>query len=215
MGMKKWVFVFFAFFLFGAANAQTDTSMDKTATAVCDCLEKAGLTDKSTQTEIQNAFMSCVMESAPDLMTRIMASGEDYSAAGQKIGTELVMALMKNNCTAFTKVASALAANGGGFEMALPGGNTGVTAEKTEAADGVVINVEERDFTYITLKTTAGRELVFMYYKYVPGSDDWIKDPVKLLKNKNVSLSYVETEVYQPKYKQFMNIKEIKTLTIK
>lgn len=215
MCMKKLAFLFFSFLIFNVAKSQTDTSMDKTATAVCDCLEKAGLTDKSTQTEIQNAFMSCVMESAPDLMNRIMASGQDYATAGQQIGTQLVMALMKNNCTAFTKIASAMAANGGGFEMTIPGGNATVTQEKTETVDGVVTNVEERDFTYFTLKTTEGRELVFMYYKYVPGSDNWLKDPAKLLKNKNVSLSYTETEVYQPKYKQFMNIKEIKTLTIK
>ncbi|MBS1747983.1 MAG: hypothetical protein JST21_17605 [Bacteroidetes bacterium] len=213
--MKKLSILFFTIFLFTVSNAQTDTSMDKTATAVCDCLEKAGLTDKSTQSEIQNAFMNCVMASAPELMTQIMASGEDYTTAGQEIGTKLVMALMKNNCTAFTKIASAMAANGGGFEMTLPGNNSGISQEKTETVDGVIINVEERDFTYVTLKTTEGRELVFMYYKYVPGSDNWIKDPLKLLKNKNVSLSYTESEVYQPKYKQFMYIKEIKTLTIK
>ena len=53
-----------------------------------------------------------------------------------------------------------------------------------------------------------------MYYEYVPGSDNWIKN-VASLKNKKVSVSYVETEVYQPKFKQFMNVKEIKTLTIK
>jgi len=57
--------------------------------------------------------------------------------------------------------------------------------------------------------------LTFIYYAYVPGSDDWIKDAFTKLKNKNVSISYVESEVYQPKYKQFMNVKEIKTLTIK
>ena len=74
--------------------------------------------------------------------------------------------------------------------------------------------MEERDFTYITVKTTAGRELSFMYYEYVPGSDNWIKNAASL-KNKTVSLSYTETEVYQPKFKQFMNVKEIKTLTIK
>jgi hypothetical protein len=219
--MKRIIFSFLALTLFVAAKAQTDTTMDKTANAVCDCLGKAGLTDKSSQDAIQKAFMNCMMESAPDLMNKIMASGKDYATAGQEIGTQLVMTMMKNNCTAFTKIASAMAANGGGFEMTLPSAtNNNAYAEKapsskTESADGVVTKVEERDFTYITVKTSAGRELTFMYYNYVPGSDDWIKDPVTKLKNKNVSLSYSESEVYQPKFKQFMNIKEIKTLTIK
>ena len=87
--------------------------------------------------------------------------------------------------------------------------------ETAQSIQGVVTKVEERDFTYITIKTTAGRELTFIYYGYVPGSDDWIKDAATKLKNKNVAISYVESEVYQPKFKQFMNVKEIKTLTIK
>jgi hypothetical protein len=148
-------------------------------------------------------------------VSKIVASGKDYETAGQEIGTELVMAMMKNNCAAFTKIAGALAANGGnGFEMTLPGETETETAN-AQSTDGTVIKVEERDFTYITVKTTAGRELTFIYYEYVPGSDDWIKDAVTKLKNKKIALSYIETEVYQPKFKQFMNVREIKTLTIK
>jgi hypothetical protein len=213
--MKKIIFSLLALVFFTAAHAQTDTSLDKTADAVCSCLGKANITDKSSQDEIEKAFMNCVLSSAPDLVAKIVASGKDYETAGQEIGTQLVMAMMKNNCTAFTKIAGALAANGSnGFEMTLPGETETETAN-VQSTDGTVVKVEERDFTYLTVKTTAGRELTFMYYQYVPGSDDWIKDAVTKLKNKKVSLSYVETEVYQPKFKQFMNVKEIKTLTIK
>lgn len=213
--MKKIIFSFFALALFIAAHAQTDTSLDRTANAVCDCLGKSDITDKSSQDDIQKAFMNCVLKSAPDLVSKIVASGKDYETAGQEIGTQLVMAMMKNNCTAFTKIAGALAGNGGsGFEMTLPGETETETAN-VQSTNGTVIKVEERDFTYITIKTTSGRVLTFMYYEYVPGSDDWIKNAATKLTNKSVSLSYAETEVYQPKFKQFMNVKEIKTLTIK
>ena len=201
---------------FAAASAQSakeDTSLNATAVAVCDCLTKANITDKSTEEQMQQAFMTCIFSSAPDLVAKITASGEDYATAGQEIGTKLVMAMMKNGCPAFSKIAGAMAMNGDSdFQMTLP---SDVESRKVESTDGTVIKVEERDFTYITIKTTAGRELNFIYYSYVPGSDEWIKDPVNKLKNKNVSLSYVESEVYQPKFKQFMNLKEIKTLTIK
>jgi hypothetical protein len=213
--MKKIMFSFLALVFFATAHAQTDTSLDKTANAVCACLGKANITDNSSQDEIEKAFMNCVLSSAPDLVAKIVASGKDYETAGQEIGTQLVMAMMKNNCAAFTKIAGALAANGSnGLEMTLPGETETETAN-VQSTDGTVIKVEERDFTYLTVKTTAGRELTFMYYEYVPGSDNWIKDAVTKLKNKKVALSYVETEVYQPKFKQFMNVKEIKTLTIK
>ena len=214
--MKKIISSLFALTLFLVATAQSDkpdTSMHATAIAVCDCLTKANITDKSTEEQMQQAFLNCIFTSAPDLITKIASSGEDYATAGQEIATKLAMEMLKNNCAAFTKIAGSMAMNGGSdFQMTMP---SQVQTETVESTDGLVTKVEERDFTYITLKNTAGRELTFIYYSYVPGSDDWIKDAVTKLKNKNVSISYVESEVYQPKYKQFMNVKEIKTLTIK
>jgi hypothetical protein len=212
--MKKIITFLVSITLFTAAttHAQEDTSMHATATAVCDCLTKADISDKSSAQEMQQAFITCLM-SAPGFMSKIAASGQDYETAAQEIGTQLVLEMMKSNCAAFSKIAGALAAGGGnGFEMELP---QQVQTVKTESAEGIVTKIEERDFTYITVKTTAGRELSFIYYTYVPGSDEWIKNAAIQLKNKNVSLTYAETEVYQPKIKQFINVKEIKTLSIK
>ncbi len=215
--MKKLLFSFFALAVLFSATAQTtntDTSLHTTATAVCNCLNKANITDKSTQQQMQQAFLNCIFTSAPDLITKIASSGEDYATAGQEIGTKLAMEMLKNGCPAFVKIAGAMAMNGGDsdLQMAMP---AQVQTETVQNASGIVTKVEERDFTYITVKTATGREQTFIYYNYVPGSDDWIKDAAAKLKNKNISLTYVESEVYQPKFKQFMNVKEIKTLSIK
>ena len=214
--MKKILSSLFALTIFLTANAQSDkdTSMHATAVAVCDCLGKAHISDSASATEVQQAFLNC-LTSSPGFLAKVMAGGD--MEAGEQIATELGMELMKMNCPSFMKIATAMAMNGGdadGFNLSVPV-PAQVETEKAESIDGTVINVEEKDFTYITIKTTTGRELNFIYYKYVPGSDDWIKEPATKLKNKNVSLSYVETEVYQPKFKQFMNVKQIKTLTIK
>lgn len=213
--MKRIVFCFLASTLLITAKAQTtsDTSLHTAAVAVCDCLGKANITDKTSQTQLQQMFLTCVMTSAPQLFTQF-GSGQDMAAA-QEVATKLAMEMMKSNCPAFTKIAMAM--SGGGVGSDDNGMQMQATPEimAVQSTDGIVTKVEERDFTYITVKTTAGRELIFIYYTYVPGSDEWIKDPTTKLKNKNVTLSYVESEVYQPKFKQFMNVKEIKTLTIK
>ncbi|HYK44463.1 MAG TPA: hypothetical protein VEV83_04805 [Parafilimonas sp.] len=210
--MKKFLLSFLVTVVCGVyTQAQTaDDTLHKAAIAVCDCLTKANLGTNVTEEQLQQAFLSCVLTSAPDLITQIMASGDDYQKAGEEIGTKLSLELMKTGCPAFTKIAASMALQGDE--------GISIQTEKptaVETAEGIVTKVEERDFTYVTLKTTAGRELTFIYYGYVPGSDDWIKDAVTKLKNKNVSVSYAETEVYQPKYKEFMNVKEIKSLTIK
>ena len=210
--MKKFVSSFLVTVVCGVyTQAQTaDDTLHKAAIAVCDCLTKANLGTNVTEEQLQQAFLSCVLTSAPDLITQIMASGDDYQKAGEEIGTKLSLELMKTGCPAFTKIATSMALQGDD--------GISIQTEKptaVEAAEGTVTKVEERDFTYLTLKTNTGRELTFIYYGYVPGSDGWIKDAVTKLKNKNVSVSYVETEVYQPKYKEFMKVKEIKSLTIK
>jgi hypothetical protein len=211
--MKKIITFLIITTLFTAATTRAqDTSMHATAVAMCDCLTKANISDQSSAPQMQQAFITCLM-SAPGFMSKIAGSGQDYETAAQEIGTALVLEMMKSDCAAFTKIAGALAAGGAnGFEMELP---QQVQTVKTESAEGIVTKIEEKDFTYITVKTTAGRELTFIYYTYVPGSDEWIKNAAIQLKNKNVSLTYVETEVYQPKIKQFINVKEIKTLSIK
>ncbi|SFQ46243.1 hypothetical protein [Parafilimonas terrae] len=212
--MKKILVSLLAAVCFVNVHAQSagDSSMHATAVAVCDCLGKSNLTDSSSAQELQQAFLSCIT-SSPDFLTKMMAGGDMDDA--EKMATDLAMELMKINCPTFMKMAMAMAANGDGNELnfSLPS-TPQVKTEKAESAEGTIVNVEEKDFLYITLKTAAGRELNFIYYTYVPGSDDWLKDPVAKLKNKNVSLSYVNTEVYQPKFKQFMNVKQIKTLTI-
>jgi len=186
-----------------------DTSMHKAAVEVCDCLNKSELPANTTQEQLQQAFLSCVLTAAPDLMTQIASAGDDYEKAGAELGQKLSLELLKIRCPAFTKFATSMALENGG--------NISVQTEKPmvmQTAEGTVMKVEEKDFTYITVKTSAGRELTFIYYAYVNGSDDWIKDAANKLKNKKVSVSYVETEVYQPKFKEFMNVRELKSLTI-
>ena len=215
--MKK----LFGFLIFGGLislklNAQSsDTSLHRSAVAVCDCLSKSKIDNNSTPAQLQQIFLGCIFSSAPDLVSKIISNGQDDQQAAEEIATNLALEMIKSGCPAFSKIASAMMSSGNDtmqmeIPMAIPSKNDAV-----ETAEGIVTKVEERDFTYITIKTTAGREFTFIYYSYVPASDDWIKDAAAKLKNKNVSISYIESEVYQPKFRQFMNVKEIKTLTIK
>ena len=197
-------------------KAQSDTLMQKSAVAVCDCLSKSKIENNSTPEELQQVFLKCIFSSAPDLVTKIIANGQDNQQASEELATNLALEMVKNGCPAFSKIATAMMGSGGNdtMQMEMPM-QIPSKVEAVQSIEGVVTKVEEKDFTNITIKTTAGRELTFIYYEYVPGSDDWIKDAANKLKSKNVSVSYTESEVYQPKFKQFMNVKEIKTLTIK
>ena len=105
-----------------------------------------------------------------------------------------------------------LAQGSGGIAL---GNNENKEEESLKSADGVVTKVDERDFLYITVKTTAGREITLIYLDYVDNSDDWVKNAATKLKDKKVTVQYVEKEVYNPKLKDFSDVKELKELRIK
>ena len=56
--------------------------------------------------------------------------------------------------------------------------------------------------------------MILIYMDYVDGSDGWIKDAAAKLTNKTVSVSYEESEIYQPKIKDFANLKVLRKLAI-
>ena len=103
--MKRIYFLLVASILCLTATAQNDndTSMNKTAVAVCDCLEKANITESSSEMQMQQAFMNCIISSAPDLFEKTTSSGDDYMTAGQEIATKLVMEMMKNDSDQYVR----------------------------------------------------------------------------------------------------------------
>src|SRR5947199_2327926 len=177
--MKKILFFLLAVILISLkTEAQTgDTSLHASAVAVCDCLSKSKIDNNSTPQQLQQIFLQCILTSAPDLVTKMMGNGQDNMQAAEETATNLALEMMKTGCPAFTKIATAMMGSSGDdtMQMEMPMTMQSNVQASAQEVNGTVTKVEERDFTYITVKTTTGRELTFMYYEYVPGSDDWIK----------------------------------------
>ena len=88
--MKKIiVYIFVAcLFLNSNAKAQTDTSMQKSAVAVCNCLSKSKIDNSSTPEQLQQIFLGCIFSSAPDLVSKIISNGQDNQQAAEQIATQ-------------------------------------------------------------------------------------------------------------------------------
>lgn len=186
------------------AQDQKDTSIRKAAVSICNCLEKMHLEKAETEAEMQEVFLQCILDSASGIMGEaLLAEGGDMEENGEAFGEKIALELMNMGCAPFIQMSLKLAKD-----------NLGEEGEKPElkSAEGVVVKTEERDFLYITVKTTAGRELTFVYMDFVDGSDGWLKEADAKLKNKNVKVQYLEMEVYQPRLKDFANIRSLKTL---
>jgi hypothetical protein len=206
--MRRISLVVFAVLMMLGANAQKDTGLRKASIGICNCLEKQKISELKTPEEFQGVFVKCMMDSAMDYFTKTMAESEDNYKAGKDLGEQIALDLVAMNCQAFMTIA---------MKMASKDETEAKPKKEPEAAlkniTGEVSKVEEKDFLYITVKTGSGREHVLVYLQYVPDSDTWVKDPIKL-KGKTVMVKWTEYEVYQTKIKQFSNIKELKELSI-
>lgn len=209
--------------LYAKAQDVSEADIKKAAEATCECLEKENLTDEVSSIEAQAIFSKCLISAAPDMMMKI-ATQENMVATAAELGEKLMMQMIGNGCPPVTKIITAMSSDiKSGNPLLPPANNTdkekNINKEEEvmplKTAEGTVTLLEEKEFLTITIKTGSGRELKFLYYQYVDGSDEWIRNAATKLKNKQVSISYLEEEVYQPAIKDFTQIKVIRELTIK
>lgn len=183
-----------------------DSTARKNALAICNCLEKNNAEKLQNTVEVQKLFLKCMMDSASGSLTKLLEQNtENPETAGEEWGKQIAMDLFSVGCDPFLKISMKLAGESEEEES-----NNKV---KFSTASGTIMGFEEKDFTYITIKLTNGREQTFMYVEFVPESGDWIKKPASI-KGKKVKIQYEDKEVYQPKIKDFVTIKILKKLEI-
>ncbi len=208
--MKKTLSFALFFIVCFAVKAQDkkDSSIKKTAASICNCLEKNHMEKAGSQTEMQQIFLQCMLDSAASVMGDVILNSENgnYKEAGEEFAQKIALELVNSGCKPFMQMSLKMAQ-----------GNPGEISKEDASAkssDGIVTKVEEKDFLYITVKTAAGREITLIYLDYVDGSDEWVKDAQNKLKDKKVTVKWTEEEVYQPKIKDFSNVKMLKELRI-
>jgi hypothetical protein len=208
------------------ATAQSEKDLQSAANETCKCLEKQTIPEKISQEEMQLLFAKCFMEGAPSLVVSL-ATADDPQKAGEELGAKLVMKMMADGCAPMMKI---MKSSMGGPDFS--SGEENVISRETDFTDstfsgeienlesvsktteGTVVKVETGDFLYITIKTGAGRELKFIYYNYIPNSDEWVRAAGLKLMGKSVSIEYEDTEVYQAKTSDFGIIRVLRSLQI-
>lgn len=188
-----------------SAVAQTGAdSLHKAAKSICNCLSKADIGGAKTEEDLQQLFIKCMLDSAQDIIVGLFGDATDEETTN-KLAEKIGMEMLSSGCPAFLNLSIKMT-------KLSTGGDKPTAAIKTAA--GTVVKVEEKDFLYITVKNEAGELTTLILLSDVDGSADWIKDPVNKLLNKKVNIGWVEKEVYQPKLKDFADIKEITKLSL-
>src|SRR5689334_8697881 len=146
------------------AQDKKDSSVKKTAASICNCLEKNHMENAKDQSEMQQIFLQCMLDSAASVMGDVILNSQsgDYKEAGEEFAQKIAMELVNSGCKPFMQMSLKLAQGGGLGELK--------EDVSLKSSDGIVTKVEEKDFLYITVKTSAGREITLIYLDYVDGS---------------------------------------------
>lgn len=185
------------------SNAQN--AMQKASDKVCNCLNQ--ITDTADIKKYKAAAMDCFTTSA---LTEIVQIAEERKVdftdqtAMRNIGIELGKKLLKDNCKGY--IAYARITSRDADEE-----HDNTVAEKSSS--GKVLRIDNRDFVYVVLKDKQGREQNFIWLEYFSGSEKLTGNKIQSLVNKDVTVKWIEKEVYLPKAGDYFKIKQITALS--
>lgn len=199
------IFTTLAIILFCVTVSYAQEDVYKTiAKETCDCLAKKNF-DYNTvsKAEIQMSLGLCMMESAErNKLEMDLTDLQAMTELGKKVGMQMAP-LCPDVFKVFAQQEEALEE---------------IVEEEDDTeyftTSGKIKAIEEKEFLYIILKETAGTELKFIWMFSYPGSDDFKNDPKKLI-GKDVTITYILLEAFQPKTKTYADLKIISGLEIK
>ena len=202
----KFILALFALLITTTAITAQEDLIDKLAQASCDCIS-AKDTDNMSPDDLQMQMGFCIMEAVgkyPDEFNK--AYGElDFTdqAAMTKLGEDIGYRMAFKCPTVLMKMAAV---------------DTETTVTTTtgngSSISGTLQSIEGDDFNLLIVKEASGRTHKLLWLSYFEGSEALSNNPGNFL-GKEVSVSYTTYECYSPKIKDYINCKEITSLSFK
>jgi hypothetical protein len=166
------------------------------AQETCDCIQKKDLSNASKKS-IEMALGLCMFEVLQARKIEVeMTDGEAMRKFGEKVGVQMAPICPD----VFSKLMEE-------SEVPPPPPNP------DESVTGVVKSVEEKEFLFITLKSTTNQEIRLVWLTEVEGAQDFLSDYKKLI-GKKVTLTYRNVDLFNPKAKGYFGYKRLTKLEL-
>jgi hypothetical protein len=182
-------------------NISKDSLLKKMSAEVCAKIKASdSVLRKADDFELQlGLLMIPVMSSYKEELEKVIPGfvfGDQIETLSEELGMDMAM-----NCPAFLKLVSS---NPAFLE------ETNLNPERT--IEGKLVLIQEADFTNIQVKLSNGRTEKLWWLEYFEGADGLVS---KALLSKNVTVRYIEKEVYSAALKDYIVIKVIIGITKK
>ncbi len=177
----------------GLVQAQK-TLRQKMADEFCKELDKQDISDtwnEENQQKMGLAMIPVITKYSKEIKSELgidLSSQDDYKKIGEIIGAEAGL-----SCPKFRKMMEKLV--------------TTEAAPADLAMEGTLVELDlTGSFAFFKVKDASGREQKIWWMEYFDGSEDLAKN-LTTLRKKQVSITYTEREVYEPKLKDYIKIK--------
>lgn len=201
---NKLLFLFVLTAISFPSFSQTEDVYKTIAKETCECMAKKNLDyTTASKADVQMTLGVCMLESAQrNKLEMDMGNVQAMTELGQKVGIQ-----MAPLCPEVFKA------------LINPDEQTEEVVEAEDDTEyftltGKVKSIEEKEFIYVTLKEASGKEQKFIWLYYFEGSDEFKNEPKKLI-GKDVAITYIVLEVFQPKSKVYYNLNIISGLEIR
>ena len=204
--MKKLALFFCLLCVFSITHAQSDTTMKKFVDSVCKCMSKIDMNTIKSEADAQQAMTACFVK---DNMSVLMKVADERNiditdqAAMRKIGEEVGLELVKQNCQPFIQLSMQMA----------KANKSEVSTSVTTTSSGTLSSIETKDFCKFIVTDNSGRRNTFYWLHHFKNSEKFMDQPAKYV-GKKLKVSWQETEVYIPAAKGYFKIKEITTIEL-
>jgi len=204
--MKRIILISSMLYLATVARSQTDSTMKTFVDSVCKCLSRVDMNNLKDKSDAQVALTGCILNENMGLLMQVAEKrGVSVSdkAAMEKVGQEMAMELMKQNCTAFV-------------QMSLKMSKGMVQDEEVvsvSSTSGTLTSVETKDFCKFIVSDSKGKKLSFYWLHYFKNSEKFTDQPSKYV-GKKLKVFWQEIEVYVPSAKGYYKIKEITEIQV-
>ncbi len=196
MNLIKSIFLILSLGCAAQSFAQTisDAEIQQLAVVACECVDTDNIQDTSMD-DIEVILGLCIMEGLgkyPAIFEKISIEDE---GAMEQLGERIGIAMLSSCPEVMMSIATA--------DM-----DQDAKEEQDAVLQGTIQNIEGDKFTFVTIKTEAGRTEKLLWLSYFDGADELVQMGEKAL-NQKVSFTYIQIECYSNVHKEYINRKMI------
>lgn len=200
--MKKTLLILVGLVIAGLSTATAQDVIQKVADASCECFTD-GLEEVTDKEEVEMKLGLCIFQGATPYMKELkkkeglsISNEAELEKLIEKVGMRMVV-----SCPAFVNYISE---NYEDYE------DEDEEEYYAESFEGTFKKLDAQQFNVLVVEDESGREHKILWLEHFDNASDFEGGKAKKLEGREVRITYVERDMYEPKLDEYIKMKVVK-----